>query len=28
LWAYPMPEQLWIHTKVDLETGDLTISKK
>lgn len=28
LWAYPMPEQLWIQTKVDLETGDFTIEKK
>jgi type VI secretion system protein ImpF len=28
LWAYPMPEQLWLQTKVDLETGNLTLDKK
>ena len=28
LWAYPMPEQLCIETKVDLETGELAINKK
>ena len=28
LWAYPMPEQLFIETKVDLETGKLALKKK
>ena len=28
LWAYPVPEQLWIQTRVDLETGDLTVNRK
>lgn len=28
LWAYPMPEQLFIETKLDLETGSLSLTKR
>lgn len=28
LWAYPMPEHLFVQTKMDLQTGDMTLDKK
>jgi len=28
LWAYPLPERLWIETKVDLETGQTGVKHR
>ena len=28
LWAYPVPERLWIRTKLDIETGCFTIGDR
>ena len=27
LWSYPMPQQLELHTRIDIMTGDITVSE-